>query len=1163
VHRGGILQGGHAMRRPELNAQQESVVSAHQGELFVSAGAGSGKTRVLAERFAEMVLAGEESKRAAVLDRILLITYTEKAAAELTQRVRRAFLEKDRPDLARRVDEAWISTIHGFCARIVRRHALDLGIDPAFSVLADPDVGVVRAAAFDIAARQAIRSEDVARMVAAYSLDEVRTSVMQTYDQVRAMGRDVAELRLPPEPDLAAAGMTFLAGTGPLADDLRALKPTATVVRNLAELEALALAVGDLLADRQLGRQDLAAAVYEAASEASFGKQGSPEAKTLAEAASALVSALTGDAAETLAREHAAALSEVVRDFAETYDTMKSARGVLDFEDLQLLTRRLFTSRPEVGRRYASAFDTVMVDEFQDANELQLEALLPVARDILCTVGDDKQSIYGFRFADVGLFRTRRERLSAGAGRCVALPVNYRSHPDLLETFNAVFGSDAFFGDDWLRLEAGRQTGWRTAWPADRPRTEVLLVERDGWDVPWREAEAATLARRLGALVTDGTAQPGDIVVLLRQMTQAQVYATALRREGLEVLLEAGGGFFESREVNDLRALVRTLANPADDGAVLGLLAGGFAGVSDDALCLLARVSGRLWGATADPEAAGLTGRDASVVRLIHTTIASLRAEQGRRSLGDILLDACEALDYGRDHERLRERAAAGANVRKFVRLADDFERTSPGDPGAFIEYLKVREMHSKREKQGNVADGPAGAVRIMSVHAAKGLEFPVVAFADLAHKARSRTELAMIMRDSDGPMLAMKLPADEAGKRVATPTFARLAAADDAAGEEEAKRLFYVACTRAEEALIMCGTAVLDKPPVGSTALDRLRRALGDDTRALRLPNTVVTLVRPGGEWDHVGRAAAGDHAEAAAESPVPPARPEAGEPRTPADGLGTAVAPGPHTGPDMTPPPAELSFTTLAQYEACPYRFYAQRILGVGSAVRSVEPGPLDVGNAVHAALRLRAAFGDVSEERLAAICRRHGLKGEAGARVRAAVDAFAATPIARRAGQAGWSRSEAAFAVPIRGRMLVGSLDLVFREGETAVVIDYKTGQGELTEAEAAGRYRRQAECYALAAFATGAREAAVHFVEVERGARTTSFAFATEDAAAIQDGIAAAFARMEAGEFGRRGGFEPHICGDCPVSGSLCPVTPPRRGAASAGRTPRRCPPPARP
>ena len=1144
------------MKRPELNAQQSSVVSTHRGELFVSAGAGSGKTRVLAERFAAMVLARERTGSPPVLDRILLITYTEKAAAELSQRVRRVFLEQKRPELARRVDEAWISTIHGFCARIVRRHALDLGIDPGFAVLADPDVGVVRSEAFDAAARRAMEEEPVAELVADYSIEEVRDAAMSAYDQVRAMGRDTDSLRLPPEPDLTAAGRVFVAEAGRLVDDLRLLEPTATIGGNIRTLESLTLAFRDLEAAGNLSKREAPVVIHEMASAASLPKRGSTEAKALAEAAAGSVAALDGEAAETLARGYAAALVDLTRAFAETYDGMKSARGVLDFEDLQLLTRDLFTSRPEIARRYAAAFDTVMVDEFQDANELQLEALLPVARETLCTVGDDKQSIYGFRFADVALFRSRRERLAAAGEPCVALPVNYRSHPELLEAFNALFGSPAFFGDDFLRLEAGRDKGWLTAWPEGRPRAEVLLVEHDGWGVPWREAEAAVLARHIDSLVRERIAEPGDIVVLLRQMTQAQVYATALRREGLDVLLESGGGFFESREVDDLRALVRMLANPGDDEAVLGVLAGGFGAVSDDALCLLARSEGRLWGATAEPKEAGLSGRDARVVGLIRETVVRLRADQGRRSLADSVLDACETLGYGADTEPACARSSAWANVRKFVRIIDEFERTSPGDPGAFLEYLKVRELHMKREKQGSSAGGRTGAVRIMSVHAAKGLEFPIVVFADLAHRARSRTEPSIVFKDADGPILAMRLPADEEGKRAATPSFERLVAADDALGEEEAKRLFYVACTRAEEALIMCGTAVLDKPPTGSTALDRLRSALGDPMSPL-LPNTVVTLVCPGDE-DASIVAGTGEPAWL-----TPPEPERAAEPDAVAGGVERSQTRAPIAAKETTSLPAELSFTALAQYESCPYRFYAQRVLGVGTAVRPGEAGPLDVGNAVHAALRLLATFGAIDDARAEGICRRHGLTDADRTRFRTAVDAFATTPVAGRAKATDRSRPEVPFAVRIGGRTLVGSLDLLFHEGETAVVVDYKTGESELSESEASGRYRRQAECYAFAVMASGAVRAEVHFVEVERGARTTSFAFDGKDAAAIERDIASVLGRMEAGEFGRRRAYEPHICGDCPVSGSLCPVTPPRRGAASAGRTPRRCPPPARP
>lgn len=1134
------------MKRVELNVQQQSVVATRGGELFVSAGAGSGKTRVLAERFAAIVLTGEGSGRPAGLDRILLITYTEKAAAELSQRVRRVFLEYERPDLARRVDEAWISTIHGFCARIVRRHSLDLGIDPGFAVLADPDVGFVRSAAFDVATRNAMQGEEVARLVAAYSLDAIRTATLSAYDQVRAMGRDIDSLKLPTVPDLAGAVRTFLAEAPGLADGLRALKPTATIAKNADALDRLILRTQGAAPASGLGG-DAAADIFEAASAATFGKQGSGEAKELAETASGMVGALAGEAAETLARVYGSALVELTRDFAGEYDGMKTARGVLDFEDLQLLARRLFVSRPEVARRYANAFDTVMVDEFQDANELQIEALLPVARETLCTVGDDKQSIYGFRFADVALFRTRRERLDAEGAPCVALPVNYRSHPDLLETFNALFGSETFFGDDFLCLEAGRTGGWRTAWPEGRARTEVLLVEHDGWDVPWRQAEADALARRLGEIVAVGTAAPGDIVVLLRQMTGSHVYAAALRRAGLDVIVESGGGFFESRQVSDLRAFMRVLANPADDEALLGVLAGGFGAVSDEALCRLAKTPGRLWQAAADVEAAGLGGRDAVAVALIHRTIVRLRAEQGRRSLADVVLDATAALGYGSDIEDTRQRAAAWANVRKFVRIADQFEASSPGDPGAFLEYLTVRERHTTREKQGSIADGRAGAVRIMSVHSAKGMEFPVVAFADLAHKARSRSEPSIVIKDADGPVLAMKLPADEYGKRVATPSFERLSEADDALGEEEAKRLFYVACTRAEEALIMCGTAALDKPPTASTALDRLRRALGGDPAAPRLPNTVVTVVNPGTQHSEA--------AEVVAEAPAVAAIPA----RRAAGPIAAGVLPAKET----TPPPSELSFTALVQYEACPYRFYTQRVLGIGSAVRTGEAGPLDLGNAVHAALRVLATFGDIDDVRLRAICDRHGLSDPDRVRVRDAVSVFAASPLAHRAVEAAWCGPEVPFTVKVRGGALVGSLDVLFIEADTAVVVDYKTGRGPLSEQDARDRYQRQAECYALAALARGTSGAEVHFVEVERGGRTTSFAFAHHDVAAIEDGIAVVFTRMGAGEFGRRDAFEPHVCGDCPVSGSLCPVTPPGRAAASVARTPRRCQPHARP
>ena len=174
----------------ELNAGQRAVLESVARRIVVSAGAGSGKTRVLAERFVDLVLRREAAGESDPIRAVLLITFTDKAAGELAERVRGLFVEAGRTDLAREIDSAWISTIHGFCARIVRRHALELDVDPGFAVLADPEVGVVRTEAFERAAAGLIAdgATDVAVLLDAYGVPAVRSSLQRVYDSMRSKG---------------------------------------------------------------------------------------------------------------------------------------------------------------------------------------------------------------------------------------------------------------------------------------------------------------------------------------------------------------------------------------------------------------------------------------------------------------------------------------------------------------------------------------------------------------------------------------------------------------------------------------------------------------------------------------------------------------------------------------------------------------------------------------------------------------------------------------------------------------------------------------------------------------------------------------------------------------------------------------------------------------
>jgi ATP-dependent helicase/nuclease subunit A len=628
-------------------------------------------------------------------------------------------------------------------------------------------------------------------------------------------------------------------------------------------------------------------------------------------------------------------------------------------------------------------------------------------------------------------------------------------------------------------------------------------------------------------LVEAGVAQC-DIAVLLRQMTAARTYVLALRAQGLTVHADSAGGFFSAPEVADVRALLSTLANPRDEEALIGLLAGGLGGVSDDALYLLthpaeAACRGGVWAALGSAGELGLDPGDRGRCVLVHDTVQHLRAQTGRMRLADILLDAAAALGPGGG---CLSRDGAWANLRKAARLAAEFERVAQADPAAFLRHLEEREAFVKREASADVAAEGSGAIRVMTVHAAKGLEFPVVVVAARGPEGRRAPETRVVVKDGRRPVAAARLPRSFGEDLPLPRSFEEARDAEALRARQEEKRVLYVACTRAEEMLVLAGGAKLDKEPGERLAVDWVRAAIGDplDPALPGVAVTVVTAERDGAD---------------VASLPGAPARAPVGHARHAAASGHRAAA----VSREAPVPPTDLSYTALALYERCPYRFFAERVLGVGSLEGDDEGGgPRGLGLAVHAALQLRAMGREPDPARLDALARHHRLAADGPTRVARSLDAAAASSAAGLGG-----RPEVRFAVSVEGGTLVGTLDLLVRDGARALVIDYKTGAAPLGPDDARERFRKQADVYALALLRSGSAAVEVRFIEVERDGRETRFTYDAAQTEALEAGIAGVFAGIAAGRFPRLPAFDHDICSDCPVSGGLCPVVRPKTRA----------------
>ena len=1049
----------------EFTPEQSIAIERREGDLLLDASAGSGKTSVLVERFVRAVL-----EDGVDVSRVLAITFTDKAAAELRERIRRRLRELGAVEQARATEGAFISTIHAFCARVLRAHALLAGIDPRFIVLDEPEARRIADQAFE----DVLSDLGDIELIASYGAWALRAAVLAIYGELRSRGeREPALPPLPPPPEHADRELREAAAA--LAAELGAIpEPSAKVGEALARLERVA----SLPEDPWPG--DLECLKLPGGNGAALS---TPACDAYEQALGRFRFMCEHRRAQVVHRS----LDRLLRSFSERYRERKRKAAALDFEDLELIVRDLLASSSELRERYAARFEQIMVDEFQDTNRIQLDLISEIARENLFVVGDAQQSIYGFRHADVELFEQLGERL-AGAGRRATLETNFRSRPQIIEVINR-----AFEGDRFRPLRAGR-----AAAPVDDRLVELLVVDKgedwgasDGVASPWRAAEARALARRLGELIDAGAA-PKDVVVLTRATTDLRAYERALEERGIPTYLIGGRGYWSHPQVMDLVAYLRTLANPRDEEAYYQLLASPLVEISIDGLVLIAAAARQSGG---EPDA--LAADDAERLRAFKEWFARERAMAPRLGIEELTQRAIAHNRYD-----VRTLALPGgerrlANLRKLMRLGREYEERFGRDLRGFLGLVGARAAGVRadaRESEAPVEGEALDAVRLMTIHRAKGLEFEIVAVADLGREPRRFAELLRI--GSDG-RIGLRLARPGTGRPVPALDYAALGEERQLAEKAEERRIFYVAMTRARERLILSGAARLSAENGGSSA------PIGWIAPALESAGVEATIISAG----------------EVVQTPVPAAPPAV----VPAPAPAPASTPGPER-----PPVSTLSYSALAAYERCGYRFYLERVLGLEpSAGRVAGAGALERGILAHELLEQL----DLRSPRLP-----EGVPED----VAGLVEGFTGSALFKRLGEASDVRREEGFAFLLdSGALVTGALDLVARErDDTVLVVDYKTDRlDELDPADVVARaYRTQQVVYALAALRAGATTVEVIHVFLERPDQPVTARFT--DRAALERELEALAGGVLAGEFPVSDAPGVDVCNGCPGEGGLC-------------------------
>jgi len=1100
------VQGATRLMSTAPNTEQLAAIEA-PGVVFVSAGAGTGKTTVLVERYVRAVC-----ERGLDIDSILVITYTERAAGELASRIRARLLELGRHELARSLDGAWISTIHGFCHRLLKAHPFAAGIDPRYRVLDENQARVVQGEAFQQALTAFCADEDPERLrlLATYGARGLRRMVTGAFETLRSAGRPL-ELELPGESALR-----------PRIDELRDAArclldegPDETVTQTLELLDAAPAAeeLLDLSGYALKGRARERFATYE-------------EARARVERA----------ALDELARRDRDLLQQLLQAFAKAYRAAKDRDSALDFEDLQLYARDLLLGNDEIRERERWRVRSIMVDEFQDTNRLQCELIDLLAGEELFFVGDEFQSIYRFRHADVEVFRERREQ----TGGVLALTENYRSRPEVLDVINHLFSAD--FGTSFQPLSAAG----RFPDPAFGPAVELLVTDKATYadtGIHWRKAEAQHVARRLREIVDAGEASPGEIVLLFAAGTDARLYEEELRSLDLPTFRATGRDYYSRQQVVDLLAYLRLLQNRYDDEALVTVLASPFVGVSNDALVLLRRAAGRrpLYAGLERGLPDDLDERDERLFRAFRQRYERLAEGSGSLSLERL----CEQVVVEHDYDLAVLAQPDGrrryANMRKLARLARSYEELRGRDIEGFVRFVREQDSVGANELEAVAEEEDTDVIRLLTIHAAKGLEFKVVVVADAGRDSRPSRDEVLCLPDG---RLGFKVAHPATGKRLPTSGYDEVKDAEAQAERDERRRLYYVAMTRAIDRLIVSGSIDPSRASDAETPIGWVLERLGPEEleRAGDAPLEVVRedarLVLQVDRFRPAARA-------------VEPAAQEEGQLSLFAAGeavpLHLEVPPLPELEPVPQPPPyriRRLSYSALALFERCSYRFYAERIAGMRPTRRTgVEQPALaatEIGDAVHGLLeRIDLAAPRVPDDFEALVRARYPFaRDDELVRIRELTAAYCTSELAQRVASLPAAAAERPFAFEHDDVLFHGRLDVLHIGNGQALVVDYKTNVlDERAPADVVeGEYHLQRLVYAIVCLRAGAGEVEVVHQFLERPDAVVSAAFTHADLSGLEAELSTAIAHIQAGEFRPTPGEM--VCSDCPVLGLVC-------------------------
>lgn len=890
-----------------LTAAQQAVVDHKGGALLVAAAAGSGKTKVLIDRMLARVC---DQNSPANIDEFLIITYTKAAASELRGKIaaelgKRLAADPSNRHLQRQTTRLYltqISTVHAFCTTILRSYAHLLDLSADFRVMEEHEAGILRQEVLRdllIDCYEAEGGQDVLDTIdkLGYGRDDARLGavLLPVYAAMRcridpkawlcdcraayALPENVsAEQTVWGKYLLDRLHKTFFDAQGELQEALALCardetlqeKYAPTIAENLAQVQsAMRLTTWDAAFDGKItsfGKLPVVRSCGDAdAKERAqlLRKRSLERIRSAQESLYAPSSAVVRDLRATAAP--IAGLLSLLEEFDSRYRAEKARRKALDFSDLEHEAIRLLidptTKRPTAeAREIAAKYREVMVDEYQDSNEVQeaiFEAVSQAGQNRFM-VGDVKQSIYRFRLADPGIFLAKYEAYPSyleardGAPRKILLQENFRSRREILQAVNDVFSlvmskdaGELDYGEAEL-LRAGLASSPLGASAVELHCISLDIETAEGEaDADKRDEEANFVASRIAQMISNGEQiedsgqmrpiRAGDIAILMRSPTSAAIsYQRALAERGIASVSDRGGSILDTTEVEVLCAILSILDNPHQDIPLVTAMASQVFAFTPDELAQprTALRSGDLYDCICAYEP-----KPDKLKRFL-SWLDSSRERMRRQSVLELIDDVLLRTGLSDVYACMEDGVQRSRNLAAFRELAAGFDTGALKPLAAFNSYLQTL----REQNVGVIAaqqESGADAVRIMSIHKSKGLEFPVVFLADLSRQTNLQDNTAGVLLDSE---LLIGANVVDSAKKFYYPSAARLAIAERKTAQtvSEELRVLYVAMTRAKQRLVMTYCA--------KTLLSTLKKLSG--SLSIPVKPSVSAGVRRMGDW-------------------------------------------------------------------------------------------------------------------------------------------------------------------------------------------------------------------------------------------------------------------------------------------------------------------------